>query len=175
MHEALLVGAIQRPGNLDGNRQCLPQRKWSGREAISKRLALQVLHNQEVEAVMTADVVERADVRMIESGNRAGLALETTAELQIGADVPSQNFDRDGPLQAGISRTIHLTHAAGAQGGDDLVNRPTRVPGESANWPSIPASPDGLDTLEPSLIDCSSAPENRVDDAHMRRCSRVLP
>jgi len=47
-----------------------------------ERRALDVLHHQIVEA----DVVQRADVRMIQRGDGAGFPLEALAEL-LGADL----------------------------------------------------------------------------------------
>ena len=33
----------------------------------------------------------------------------------------SQNLDRDGAVQARVTRTVHLAHAAGTEGRDNLV------------------------------------------------------
>ena len=46
------------------------------REAIGQRLAVEQLHHQEVDAVLMPDVVDGADVRVVQRGNRARFALE---------------------------------------------------------------------------------------------------
>jgi hypothetical protein len=46
-----------------------------------------MLHDEERRAVLLADVVERADVRMIERRNRLGLALESLAKVASCASV----------------------------------------------------------------------------------------
>ena len=49
------------------------------------------------------------------------LALESGAALGIGRELRGQNLDGNVPLQPRLSRAIDLTHAAGANGGHDLV------------------------------------------------------
>ena len=51
---------------------------------VGERLAFEVLHDQECRCPSCfADVVQRADVRMIERGDRARLALEALAQLRV--------------------------------------------------------------------------------------------
>jgi hypothetical protein len=59
---------------------------------MSQRLALQVLHHQVIDAILLADVAERADVRMIKAGNRASLALEPFPCLWLVGYVFGQMF-----------------------------------------------------------------------------------
>ena len=68
-----------------------------------------------------ADVVERADVRVVQRGDGAGLALEPLLQVRIGRDMLGQHLDGDGAVQAGVGGLVDLTHAAGAEGGVDLV------------------------------------------------------
>jgi hypothetical protein len=53
------------------------------RESIGQRFALEVLHDDEVGAAVAADVVQHADVRMLQACDRLRLALE--ALFHIGA------------------------------------------------------------------------------------------
>jgi hypothetical protein len=59
-----------------------------------------------------ADVVERADVGMVEVGDGAGLALEAGADLRAGREVGRQHLDCDIAAQAGIAGPIDLAHPA---------------------------------------------------------------
>src|SRR5262245_33047601 len=68
-----------------------------------------------------ADVVESADVRMIELRDRPRFAVEAFAEERIGCERLRKNLDGDDAVQAGIAGAIHLAHAAGSQCGLDLV------------------------------------------------------
>ena len=65
-------------------RRCAASRRAAARprrEALGERLALEQLHHQVVGVALAADVVERADVRVVERRDRAGLALEARAHL----------------------------------------------------------------------------------------------
>ena len=53
---------------------------------VGQRLALEKLHDEKRRAVVLADVVERADVRMLELRERARFALEARAELRVGGE-----------------------------------------------------------------------------------------
>ena len=45
-------------------------------ERLRQRLTFEILHDQESQAALLADVVERADVRMVVCGDRAGLPFD---------------------------------------------------------------------------------------------------
>ena len=47
----------------------------------SQRLAFQILHHQEISAVLMPDVIEGADVRMIQAGNRSSFTLEPFSQF----------------------------------------------------------------------------------------------
>src|SRR5207248_11390538 len=83
VHDALLMRRVQRIANLGRILQGLSQR-----QRTFKGATLDVFHYQ----VVRADVVQRANVRMIQRGYGAGLALETGREL-----LPS-GLDGDGAV-----------------------------------------------------------------------------
>ena len=80
-------------------------------EARGQRLALHVLHDDEVDAVFVADVVQGADVRVIEGGDRERFALKPGARLRVIEPGGRQDFDRDNAIQPRVARFIHLAHA----------------------------------------------------------------
>src|SRR5215471_256628 len=84
-----------------------------------------MLHHEILDAVLTADVVQRADVRMIEARDRFRLALEPLLEIEVARDVIGQDFDRDGALEARVACTVDLAHAAGADQRENLVGAET--------------------------------------------------
>ena len=91
----------------------------SGRLAMvsGKRRSLDQLHHQ----VVRPDVVQRADVGMVQRGDRARFALEPRAEL-VAADL-----DRDGALQTRIARGEHVAHATCADRVQEFVGAETRT------------------------------------------------
>jgi hypothetical protein len=68
-----------------------------------------------------ADVVQSADVRMIQAGNHFGLALEALAACRIVGKMRRKNLDSDGAVQAHVSSTINFPHSTSAQGRNDLI------------------------------------------------------
>jgi len=75
------------------------------------RRPLDKLHDQ----VVRPDVVELADIGMIQRGDGAGFPLEALAEILV------RNLDGDGAIEARVARTIHLAHTARAHGRGDLI------------------------------------------------------
>ena len=57
---------------------------------------------------MLADVIERADVRMIELRDRAGFPVEALTELRIRREGFGQDFDCDVAIQPRVARAIDL-------------------------------------------------------------------
>ncbi len=52
-------------------------------QPLGQRVALQVLHDQEVDPVLGADVVQRADVRVVQAGDGLRLTLEPLLEVGV--------------------------------------------------------------------------------------------
>ena len=119
--DALPVGGGQGVGDLGRHGQRLLERQRSLLEAVGERLAREVLHHQEGRTVVLADVVERADVRVVQAGDGLRFALEAGAAVRVGADLGREDLDGDGAVEAGVAGLVDLAHAAGADGGEDLV------------------------------------------------------
>src|SRR5687768_6650053 len=62
---------------------------------------------------------------MIERRERLRLALEAREPFGIDGEQRRQDLDRHDPIEPGVTRAIHLAHAAGANGTDDLVGSET--------------------------------------------------
>lgn len=67
------------------------------------------------EAIIVADVIELADVGVVEGGDGLGFALKTVGELLFGG------LDGDVAVEPRITGSPHFAHASLADGGDDLV------------------------------------------------------
>ena len=74
-----------------------------------------------------ADVVERADVRMVERRDRLAPRARTAARSSGSARVRRQDLDRDGAVEPRVARLVDLAHAAGAERRDDLVGAEARA------------------------------------------------
>jgi hypothetical protein len=110
----------QRVGNLRRHVERLVERQRAFLQPIGQRLAVEILHDEKRHALLIADVVERADVRMGELRDGARLAIEPIAEQRIGRECIGKDFDRDRAVEPGVSGFVDLAHTAGPEGGQDL-------------------------------------------------------
>ena len=118
MNDSVTVRFIERVRNLKGVFERLLQRKRTLRQPIRERLALEVLHHDVVDVILAADlsavalakvdVVEGADVRMIQARNGARLLLEALAELGMLRKMLGEHFDGDDTIEAGVVGFINL-------------------------------------------------------------------
>jgi hypothetical protein len=74
VRHALAVRFTERIGNLYAVCQKLIEWKWSFEKAVRKRLAFQILHHHEVDAVRLSHIVNHADIGVIQRRNRPRLA-----------------------------------------------------------------------------------------------------
>jgi hypothetical protein len=78
-----------------------------------------VLHDDEEPIAVVGDFMNRADVRMIERGGCARLAMKLAA--RIAANCSCHQLDSHVALQLCVARTINFAHPAGAEQADDFV------------------------------------------------------
>ncbi len=126
MDDARAVGLVERVRDLDADPERLLLRQGALLQPVGERLAFEVLHHQVVDAVLLADVVEGADVGMVEGGGGAGLTLEARAAVGVLGEVRGQDLDGDGAVQARVARAVDLAHPARAKGREDLVGTEAR-------------------------------------------------
>ena len=100
--EALWAGFVDLRSQPDG---------FLRRQRPFKRSAPQILHHQ----VIGSYVVNRADVRMIERGDRAGFAFQPVHVFRV------EKLNGDFTAEPRVEGAINFAHAAGAQQRKDLV------------------------------------------------------
>ena len=79
MHNALAMSRIERFRNLYGVSNGLWECHWPMPQAVSKRLPGYVFHYQVIATFRVANIVQRADVRMIQAGKQLELLAQTDA------------------------------------------------------------------------------------------------
>ena len=136
MRDPLAVGLVQRVRDLNGRLESLIERQRALPQAVGQRLALQVLHHQEVHAVLVPHVMEGADVGMVQAGDRLGFALESLLQLRVRRDMLGEDFDGDRAVQAGVAGLVHLAHAASPEGGDDRIRTKPNAGGQGHRGPA---------------------------------------
>ena len=90
-------------------------------KTLFQSVALDQFHHEEVNAVLFADVVECADVRMVQAAHSFGFTLEAFTALRVGGQLFGKNFDGHRSVQTRIGCAIHLSHPTGTDLFGDLV------------------------------------------------------
>jgi hypothetical protein len=93
------------------------------RHARRQAAALDIFHREERLAVAFADLVDRQDVRVIESRCRFGFALETLDVGRRSQSIRKDELQRDHTVQARLACLVHHAHAAPAQFTQQFVIR----------------------------------------------------
>jgi hypothetical protein len=106
MGDRLSMRGFERTGQLNRSLQGQGER-----QRPRDLRAFHVLHDE----VVGTDIVDLADVGMIQSSDGAGLALKPLAEVLGG------RLDGDDAVKPRVASLPHFAHAAGADGGEDFV------------------------------------------------------
>jgi len=88
-------------------------------QAPRQCLAFEALHDKVIRPVLMADVVQHADVRVIQTGNGFGLALKALLANGIIRELRRQDLNGDRAVEPRVPRAKHFAHAARAQRRDD--------------------------------------------------------
>ncbi len=115
MNDAFGVRRIQGIGNLDAQVQQLIRSYGAVLDSVLQGLPFQVLHDDEGLAFVIADVVDGADVGMIECRGRSGLPLETIQCLFVLGKLFRQKFQGHIAAQAGVLSLVDHTHPTATQ------------------------------------------------------------
>ena len=66
-------------------------------------------------AVLLPDLIDRADVGMVESRGRLGLTLEAGQGLGVSGDLVRQELQGNKTMESGVLGLVHHTHPTNAQ------------------------------------------------------------
>ena len=77
--------------------------------------AFDAFHHKIVQAILAADIVKHANVRMIQPGDRFRFALKTLLACRIGTHLLGENLYGHGAAQAFVRGTVDFAHAASAK------------------------------------------------------------
>ncbi|OLC40850.1 MAG: hypothetical protein AUH43_25675 [Acidobacteria bacterium 13_1_40CM_65_14] len=108
MDDALRVRRIQTVGDLNGQ---LQQGVLFERDEMVERGTFEPFHDDERAAVVLVDVVNRANVRVVERRGRSRLAAEAFERVGFRGELVGQQFDGDG-ARATVSTRAAARRAA---------------------------------------------------------------
>ena len=92
-----------------------------GPQDVGQAAALDVLHHDEVRALLLAPVVDRHDVRVVQVGGALRLTAEPLDEARIGGELREQHLDGDGAVEQLIAGEEDVGHAAARDAAVQLV------------------------------------------------------
>ena len=112
MHHTTAMRFIQCIRDVRTQLEHLLQRQRPLLQTLGQRFALDALHHQVVDSVLMTDVMQHANVWMIQVRDGFRFALEPLLAYGIGRKLRGQNLDGDTAFQSRITRAVYLTHSA---------------------------------------------------------------
>ena len=109
------MGRVQRVGDLDNQIQGLLQRQRLALDAMFRYPAIQKLHGSEGTAILLANVVSCADVRVVQRGSSLSRTLKSSCRARIPSDAWRKEFQSHEAMLARVFGLVDHTHAATAR------------------------------------------------------------
>ena len=115
VHDAVLVGVVERAGGLAGDAERVVHRELAlAAEPVAEALALDERHGEPEPAGGLARVVDGQDVGMLEPGGEPDLALEPLG-AERGGELGEQDLEGDRAVVAEVVGQVDDGHAAAAE------------------------------------------------------------
>jgi len=121
VHDSALVRRGESGCHLPRELEHLLERKGAALQSVGESLAFDVLHDEVVDPFVGADVMKRADMRVVELGDGFRLALETRLSRRVSRELRRQHLDGDAPVEPRVLRLVDLSHSSSAQRREDLI------------------------------------------------------
>ena len=127
---------VERVGDLDAQIEHSFNFQRFARDPVPKRLSLQQFHSDEGSPVRLVNLVDRADVRMVQRGRSLRLPLEAAEGLCVVGEFVGQKLQGDVATEFQVFRLVNHTHAPAADPAEDAVmgDRLTDGLGRSSHW-----------------------------------------
>ena len=123
MDDAGLVRDVERRGDLQGNVDGLADGQRAPADQVGERPAVEELHRDERPALVLADLVNRADVRVIQRGSGSRLAREAIERSARERQDIGQELERDVAAKLRVGGAIDHAHPAASELFEDLIVR----------------------------------------------------
>src|ERR1700685_545328 len=112
MYNSTPVRLVERRGDFPSNPQRLLQPQPSPLQAVGQRFAFQVLHDEKIDAALRADIMQGADMRVIQRRNRLRLALHALSEIGSRGEMRRQTLDSHITSQPRVASAVDFPHSA---------------------------------------------------------------
>jgi hypothetical protein len=115
MHDTFGVGGLQCVRHLNPYVQHVFGLQRHAADSVFERLALHQLHHDKRPALVLADIVNRADIGVIQRRGGAGLALKAFQRLLVSGVIIGKELQSDKPAEPRIFGFEDHTHAAASE------------------------------------------------------------
>jgi hypothetical protein len=146
VNDAAGMGSVERISDFDPQGQRCLEFQGAARDHVLEGHAIKELHNEEGAPVVLANVMDRADVGMVESGRSLGFATETLERLMVLGQVIGEELQSDEATETGVFGFVDDTHAAAAELLHDSIMRDCLVEQTRSPLPMVSnakARPEG--------------------------------
>ncbi len=120
MDNAASVQGCQRSQHAEADRHRLGDAERAPLQAFAQRLAFQQLHGNKQLAAVLANLVDLADVRVVDAGRGPRFAPEAPARRLVFGH-RRHRFQGNGALQPLVSRSVNDTHSTFAEFARNLI------------------------------------------------------
>jgi hypothetical protein len=136
VNDSLRVRGVESVGDLNRNFQQFGHSERLSYDAMLEGHALHQLHREEGVAIVLADLVNGADVGMIQGGSGTGFAPEALEGLTVIGDIVGQEFQRDVAAKIFVFGLIDHTHPAATEFLENAIvrNFSPRERGRFGHW-----------------------------------------
>src|SRR5208282_2168730 len=121
MDDTLRVSRIECVGDLDAHIKHRLDLHRLASNPVPERLPLQQFHCDEGSPICLVNLVDRANVRVIQRGRSLGFPLEAAESLCIVGEVIGKELQCDVATEFQVFRFVHHTHAPTADPAEDAV------------------------------------------------------
>ena len=115
MDDAAGVRGVERVGDLDAERKDRFQLECPSADHVLEGRAVEEFHDEESAAGVLADVVDGADVGVVQGRCGLGFAAETLERLAVLRKVLGQKLQGDEAAKAGVFGLVDHAHATAAE------------------------------------------------------------
>lgn len=121
MDYSRFVRLFQPFANFDSVFQHQLRRHRSFHQPVGQGFPFQKFHHQEVDPILMADVMKRADVGMVQRRDCPRFSLKPLLRLRAVGKMRRKNFDGHAAVKSRVARSIHLSHATRAKRRLDFI------------------------------------------------------
>lgn len=121
MNDAAGMGGVERVGDVDRNVEERVELQRTCGDEVFESLAFEIFHDDEGMAILRADFVDGADIRMIERRSGAGFAAEAFEGLRIVGNIFGKKLDGDEAAELEVFGFVDDAHPTAAKLVDDAI------------------------------------------------------